>query len=372
VKTVTLIENGKVDDEGRPQFDAVPVPENRLRGAIVALEHMAQNPMEFSNASGDIGDSSAGFKYAIDTLSFIKAEVTEQKFYEVNFADFLPVRVGRGNWNDKIFTNLSVVAGGSFAQGIIDTSTNNRFATMDAAVAQKSQDVKFWAKQMVYNIGEIQQALQANNWDPIMEKERSRKINYDLGLQEVAFLGLKGFSNITGLLNNADATINTTLITAPIYGLNAADISTFVATLISTYFTATRSTAMPTHFVIPYTDFLGLATPFPGMFGASAATFPVSRMAYLLQAFKEQTQNPNFKILPLAYAEATNNTAFGINKQCYALYRYDPRSMLMEVPISYTTTAVGTQNNFSFQNIGYSRFSGMGLFRNLELLYFQY
>lgn len=372
MKTVTLIENGKVDDQGRPLYDAVPVSPAQLRGAVVELDHMARNPMDFANASGDIGDSSAGFKYAIDTLSFIKAEITDQKFYEVNFADFIPVRVGRGNWNDQIFTNLSITSGGNFAQGIVDTSTNNRFSTMDAAVSKKAQDVKFWAKQIVYNIGEIQQALQANNWDPVMEKERSRKINYDLGLQEVAFLGLKGFTGVTGLLNNADATVNTSLITEPISGMDATELSTFVGALISTYFTATNSTAMPTHFVIPYTDYLALATPFPGMFGASAATFPVSRLEYLLKAFKEQTQNPNFKVMPLAYCEAARNAGVGINKQCYALYRYDPRSLLMEVPISYTTTAVGTQNNFSFQNIGYSRFSGMGLFRNLELLYFRY
>lgn len=368
MKTVTLIENGKVDGNGRPCFDAVPLKDSQLVGAIAAVNRMAENPMEFSNANGDIGDSSAGFKYAIDTLSFIKQEVTTQKFYEVNFADFVPVRVGRGNWNDSIFTNLQVTSGGNFAQGIMDAGSNNRYSTMDAAVAQKSQAVKFWAKQIVYNIAEIQQALQSNNWDPIMAKEKSRKKNYDLGLQEVAFLGLTGFTTVTGLLNQADATVNTSVITEAISAMDATELPVFIGALISTYFTATASTAMPTHFVIPYTDFLALSMPFAN----SVGTFPVSKMTVLLQAFKEQTQNPNFKILPCAYCEAARNTAAGINKQCYALYRYDPESLLMEVPIAYTTTAVGTQNNFSFQNIAYSRFSGMGLFRNLELLYFRY
>lgn len=374
MKTIQLIENG-VDGVGRPKFEAVPVPDRALRGAMLDMENFhgslhayQSNPQEFMNATGDINDSSAGFRYAISTLSFIKAEVTEQKFYEVNFADFLPVRVGRGNWNDEIFTNLSITSGGNFAQGIVDTSGNNRFATMDAAVSQKSQAVKFWAKQIVYNIGEIQQALQANNWDPIMEKERSRKINYDLGLQEVAFLGLQGFSTITGLLNNADATVNTSLITEAIGDMDATEFNTFVGALISAYFTATASTAMPTHFVIPFTDWFKLSQLTAGTVG----TYPYPKLKYLMDAFTAQTMNPNFKILPLAYCEAARNTAAGINKQCYALYRYDPRTMLMEVPISYTTTAVGTQNNFSFQNIGYSRFSGMGLFRNLELLYFRY
>lgn len=348
MKTIQYVENGL--------GDRVPDPIRSTNG------------LSLFNANGDVSDASTGFKYAIDTMSFIKAEVIKQKFYEVAFGDFMPVQLGRGNYAEEIFTNVEFSNAANFASGILNTGSNTRLAGVDVATGKKSQKARLWGKQLTYNIAEIEQALQANNWDPIMAKEKSRKKNYDLGLQEVAFLGLTGFTTVTGLLNQADATVNTSVITEAISAMDATELPVFIGALISTYFTATASTAMPTHFVIPYTDFLALSMPFAN----SVGTFPVSKMTVLLQAFKEQTQNPNFKILPCAYCEAARNTAAGINKQCYALYRYDPESLLMEVPIAYTTTAVGTQNNFSFQNIAYSRFSGMGLFRNLELLYFRY
>lgn len=355
MKTIQYVENGRCDDEGKPI--RVPVPVRSTNG------------LSLFNANGDVADSATGFKYAIDTMSFIKAEVTTQKFYKVPFADFIPVAVGRGNFSEQIFTNVSFSNAGSFASGIINTGSNTRLANVDAATAKKVQQVRLWAKQLTYSIPEIEQALQANNWDPIMAKEQSRKENWDLGIQEVAFLGLLGdATDIPGLLNQADVTIDTTFITAPISGLDAAGFKTFVAGLISEYFLATNSTQMPTDFVIPYSDFLGLQVLVPG----SAGTFPIPMMDYLMKAFKDATQNPNFSVRPLAYCEASRNTAAGINKQCYVLYNKDPRTMQMEVPIQYTTTNANTVNNFSFQNVGYGRFSGLGLFRNLEMLYFRY
>lgn len=354
MKTIQYVENGRTDEQGNPLREPVPV--------------RSTQGLSLFNANGDVSDAATGFKYAIDTLSFIKAEVTTQKFYKVPFADFIPVAVGRGNFSEDIFTNVSFSNAGSFAAGIINTGSNTRMANVDAAVSKKSQAVRLWAKQLTYSVPEVEQALQSNNWDPIMAKEQARKENWDLGLQEVAFLGLKGDDDITGLLNQPDATINTTFITEPISTMDATEFNVFVRDLISLYFTAVNSTQMPTDFVIPYSDFLGLQTLVAGTVG----TYPLPKIEYLLQAFRAATQNPNFQIRPLAYAEAARNTAFGINKQCYALYNKDPRTMQMEVPIQYTTTNANTLNNFSFQNVGYGRFSGLGLFRNLELLYFRY
>ena len=338
------------------------------RGERVPEAVRSTQGLSLFNANGDVADSSTGFKYATDTLTWIKQEVSLQKFYKVPPANYMPVMTGRGGYADQIITNLAFTNGGDFGAGIINTGSNTRFANVDASVSQKTQKVALWAKQLTYNIIEVQQALEANNWDPIMAKELARKENFDLGIQSVAFLGLPGDAAITGLLNNPDVTINTSLITGPISSKNAAAISTFVQTLISTYFTATNSTQMPDTFAIPYSDFLGLSVPFAGTVG----TYPLPLFDYLLMAFKSQTQNDNFRILPLAYAEAANNAAAGINKQCYALYNNDSRSLAMEVPIPYQTTAVNSINNFSFQNVGYARFTGLGVFRNLELLYFQY
>lgn len=360
MNTIKYVENGKIGEDGRMGREAVPLKSTQ--------------GLSLFNASGDVADNALGFKYAIDTLSFIKAEVTTQQFYEIPFADYLDVSVGRGTWSDQIFTNVSFSNAADFASGIINTGANTRFANVDAAVSPIAQKVRLWAKQLTYNIAEIEQALQSNNWDPIMAKEQARKENFDLGIQEIAFNGLTGdTTDIPGLLNNPGVVVDTTTITALISSLGAANLATFVQNLIKTFFIGTNTTTdtganytrMPTHFAIPYSDWLGLSTPFPGTVG----TYPLPMIDYLLMAFRAQTQNPNFTIYPLAYCDP-GHSPNGLTN--YVLYRKDPRNLMMELPIGYTTTQANTLNNFSFQNVGYARFSGVGVFRTRMVRYYQF
>jgi hypothetical protein len=325
------------------------------------------------NANGDVNSTGMGYQIAIDTLTYIKKQVTTQKFYQVAPADFIPVAVGDGAFAATILTNLEFSNADDFEKGVIRSGeSGGRLAAADASVASKSVKVVNWAKQIGYTIFDIEQALMANNWDPIMAKERARKKNWDLGIQEMAFLGSKSDTGVTGLLNNANVTINTSLITAAINGLSAANFATFVAGLISTYFTATNSTQMPTTFVIPYTDFLGLQTMTPNVIGASEGTYPISKLDFLLRAFRGATQNQGFEIKPLAYCDAANNSSRSINKQCYILLNKDAESIRMDIPVDYTTTQPNSVNNFQFQNVGYGQYTGVGVYRNLETLYFQY
>ena len=330
------------------------------------------NGLSIFNASGDVSDAATGFKYATDTMAFIKAEVTKQKFYTIPFADIVPTSIGRGNWTDQIFTNVSFSNAGPFAQGFIDTGLNTRFAGVDAAISQKSQYVRTWAKQMTYSIAEVEQALQANNWDPIMAKATALKENFDLGLQSLAFNGLTGDTNMTGLLNNAGCTVDTSTIAAVISGKSAADFATLVQAMIVSYLkgltpfttdTGTAYTAFPDTLVMPLSDYLAMATPFAGTVG----TYPLPMIDYFEMALKKQTMNPNFKIWPVAYCEASQSVS---TKYEYCLFRRDPRTLMLEVPIGYTTTQANTLNNFNFQSVAYARVSGVGVFRNTEVRYF--
>lgn len=341
------------------------------KGQSEATALRSTQGLSLFNANGDVSSSATGFQIAIDTLTYIKKQVSMQKFYKVPFADYIPVSVGDGAFAQNILTNLEFSNAGAFEAGNIGAGSNNdRLAVSDASVASKTIKVINWAKQIGYSIFDIEQALQANNWDVIEAKHRSRKENWDLGLQKIAFLGSISDTGVTGLLTNPNCTINTSLITAPISGLSAANFATFVRTIISTYFTATGSTQMPTHFQIPYTDFLGLQNLVPGTVG----TFPLPMITYLENAFKAATQNPNFKIYPLAYGDAANNLDVlgSSGKQIYCLYNHDERSLRMDIPVDYTTTQPNTTNNFQFQDVAYGQYTGVGVYRNLEVLYFRY
>lgn len=322
------------------------------------------------NALGDSADNGMGYQRAIDTLTYIKKQVVEQKFYDVDVGAFIPLALGEGQFAQDILTSRSYTISGDFEGGNIRTAaSNSRLVAADVSVDSKTVPIVDWAVAIEYNLMDIEKALVSNNWDLVMGKQISRKKMYDLGIQLIAFLGSRTNTNVPGLLNNTGITVNTSFITAPINSLNAANFAAFVAGLIELYFANTNSTAMPTHFVIPYADFLGLGTPTP----VTGGSFLMPMLHYLLDAFKLVTQNPNFKIIPLAYCDAANNNLYrGINKNIYALYRYDMDSGRMDIPCPYTTTQPGTQNNFQFMDVAYSQYTGFGVYRNLEFLQFQY
>lgn len=318
------------------------------------------------NASGDIDQSSLGYQIAITTLTFIKKKVTEHCFYEVAPADYVPIAVGDGAFSQAILTNLSFDTSGAFEAGIINQgSGNDRLAAATAAVGSKTVQVVNWAKTVGYTLIEVEQALQANNWDYIEQLHRSRKKNWDLGIQEIAFLGALSNSAVKGILTNSNVNINTSLITKTISSMSAAEFSTFVAGLIAAYRANCNYTKYPTHFIIPENDYNGLMAPV-------SDTYPIiSKMSYLKQAFEGLVKG-GVKILPLVYCQQAFNSSRGVNKNRYLLFNFDEESVRMDIPVDYTTTQPNTVNNFQFQDSAYGQFTGVEFYREMEALYFDW
>lgn len=344
------------------------------KGQTEAQEVTSVSNLRLVNDVGQVNDSSMGFQIAYDTLTYIKKLVTSQKFYEVPPAKHIPVTVGEGAFAQNILTNLDYSTGGDFETGFQNVGSNNdRLAQVDAAISSKTVKIMNWAKGIGYSLIEIEQALMSNNWDPVAAKERARKRNWDLGIQSTAFLGSKSNpTDFPGLLTSSEINVNTTLITQPIATMNAADLNTFVAALIAAYFENTEDTALPDRLIIPYDDFFGLQTMTPNVIGTGEGNYPISRLKFLLEAFKAASQNPNFSIEPLAYAQASKNKGHGIDKQIYLLYRYDAESVRMDIPVDYTALMANTLNGFQFQSAAYGQFTGVHFYRPQEALQFEY
>jgi Uncharacterized protein conserved in bacteria (DUF2184) len=341
-------------------------------------EPMILNPLEQRIANylqrqmNEKFGNALGYEVNITTLTTVIKRVTEQKFFEVAPADYLPVRVGEGAWSTNLVTYRSFNLADDFATGVISLGGNNaRLATGDAGVDSLTINVKNWGKSIGWSIFDLEFAAKSGNWDMVVAKEKARKKNWDLGIQKVAFLGLAGDSTVLGLLNQSGVTINTTRITSSITSTAAtpSNLSTLIAGLLTDYRANCSQSAWPTHFIIPESDFLGLATP-------SSATYPIKSILQLMQeTFQTMTHNPNFKILPLAYGDKANNAGI-INgttgKQCYCLLNYDEESIRMDIPVDYTNTLANSIDNFSFQNVGYGQFTGVLAYRPAEVLYYQY
>lgn len=307
-----------------------------------------------------------GFEVNITTLTTIMKKITEQKFFEIAPADYVPIRVGEGAWSSNLVTYRSFNLADDFSTGVINTGANNaRLATGDAGVDSVTVKVLNWAKAIGWSIFDLELAAKSGNWDLVTAKERSRKKNWDLGIQKVAFLGLQGDPNCLGLYNQAGVTTDLTTLTASITSLAAvpANLSAFIAAVLNVYRANNNRTAWPTHFIIPESDYLGLATP-------SSPSFPLKSILQLMQeTFQVMTGNKNFKVLPSAYGDKAYNS-FGVQK--YVLLNYDEESLRMDIPVDYTNTLANSIDNFSFQNAGYGQFTGVMAYRPAELYYMQF
>jgi len=199
----------------------------------------------------------------------------------------------------------------------------------------------------------------------------ARKKEYDLGLQRVAFYGLpKIGSTFTGLLNQdrsgtydvpADAG---TVITSSIRDMNPTAIKTLAAVLVNDYYDKTGDTCFPDKLIMPMYDKLAISTMI-------SPDFPVGKTIYqfLLDCFKEQTGNENFKILGTPYCQASRSGGI-LLKDRYVLTVDDETSLKMDLPVPYTTTLPGTANGFDWETIAYGQFTPVQLLRPVETLYY--
>lgn len=317
--------------------------------------------------------NSLGYEIPITTLTTIVKKITEQKFYEIAPADYVPVRVGEGAWSSILTTYRAFNMADAFETGIMNLGGGNaRQATATTGVDALNIQVFNWAKTIGWSIFELEQAAKSGNWDLVSSLEESRKRNWDLGIQSVAFLGASGMNAsggaCLGLLNQPSVTVNTTTITKAIKSMSTSELNTFQQKVLEDYRSNCARTAWPTHFIIPESDYNGLASQ-------SSEDFPIkSKLQLLEEAFQVITRNKSFKILPLAYGDAGYHASVDsiAGKQVYVLLNYDEKSVRMDVPVDYTNTLANSLDNFNFQNVGYGQFTGVLAYRPLEMLYFQY
>lgn len=300
-----------------------------------------------------------GYNVDITTMTAILKMVAEQKFYEIPFADYVPVKVGEGTaWAENILAYREVVTGGSFEKGYINEAVGSRLATADAAIQSVSVKTATWAKEITWSLPELEKASRTGVWDIVSAKEKARKKNWDLGIQRIVFLG--NAYGMTGLLNQSAVTVNSgTLIPAKLSAMSDAQFSTFAASVIGAYQANCNYTAYPDYLYVPSDDFNGLAV-------WNSTTYPItSRVEMLEKSFSAITGKP-FKILPLAYGMATIS---GLSKDRYVLGRYDEEVARFEIPVDYTATQANTIEGFTFRNVAYGQHSEVLCLRPQELLY---
>lgn len=354
------------NDKGKPFLaDAAGTPIPQIKW---------QPGMTLRNANGNVDQSSLGYQYTMQSTTFIRSKVIMQKFYEVQggLTEYVPIAVGQGTYMEDIKTNVVYQAAGGFDGGYVGTAQSpSQLGNVGVATAPITAKIRTWAKSYQYSIIEIEKALAYNNWNVIEAKMEALTKHWQLGLQEKAFLGDKSdLVNFPGLLSNANVTVNLSVITVAISSMNPTQFQALIQLLIATYFANSNQTRMPNRFLMPTSDFLGLAT-----FVNPAFPMAGSMMIDVLEeAFKKITGNPGFKIVHSIYGQQAINAgywaALGTNR--YLLYNHEEETVKMDVPLNFIMSPANTGDNFIFTGVGQAQHTGCIFYRPAEGLYFDY
>lgn len=298
----------------------------------------------------------------VTLLTIIEREISQQKFYKTDPEKFIPIDHTQGGFANYITVLRNFIT----AEGDIDGWTRG----VDNDNARRGQDgvklesvalkVHNLAKMVSYSMFEIREAQQTGRWSIVTEKERARKIDYDLSVQRSLLLG---DANHQGLLNQTSVTTNTTLLTKKISSMTAAEFKAFLASWLSTFYTATERTALPDTLAIAPSDYLGLGV-------AVDEQYPVftTMKKRLEDVFKEMTGNPNAEIVPLAYCEPEFNS----NYYKYVLYRKDFDTIRAYQPFDYNVVQGATVDGMNYQNTAWARLSDVFVNRPKEMLYLSF
>lgn len=332
-------------------------------GEIFDAESYANKTFKAINSMFDA--PTAGVVQTVDTITDIVQGVVEAKYYELGgqaLSDFINIDAsGRGAYSGEIFQFTSAFVGSPFEQCIINPASTgiHNDAVADIAVDGIRTRNNFYRQK--YSISQEALKMAARNmvqFDVITEKEKSRKKNWDLGLQKVLFNGLND-GRTYGLLNQPDATINTSLFPVAPQNMTVEQIKTFAGSAISTYFSTTNGTAMPNRWCMPTEDYMALGIPYGETFGMPTL------LEVFTNAFKQAGAPADFKIVHSLY----NNEAGTDGKGRHAFYNTDPDNIIMHTPKPYTPYPLYAQGALDMISDAEGQFTGVWLKRPLTLLY---
>ena len=134
--------------------------------------------------------------------------------------------------------------------------------------------------------------------------------------------------------------------------------------MIAAYWKNSNYTELPNTFIMPSTDWMGMAD-------FVSDTYPLAtKIEAIRNMFKEITGEANFKIGHVAYLQADKNSARNVTANRYILYRNDPEALSMSIPIDFTMLPADTGDQVSWSQGAYGQYSGVLVTRPLEMLYF--
>lgn len=321
-----------------------------------------KNQFRVNNAVAFATPNAYGLEKTITTLTQIIADVQRQKFYTVAepLTSYVPIEMGTGAYGHQLFQYAVAQVGDNFEAGIIQPGNGiNKDANIDITIDGTSIRNNFWRMKYEATKEILESArVNAQTFSYIEEQERARLKTSQLGIQKILFKGTDDGLN-TGLLNNPDVTVNTSLLPANISAMSITQLTNFAKTAISTFFTNSNSTTFPNTWLMPTSDYMSLGVPIN-------PEFPIGTIReFLERAFIDAGAPADFKILHTVY----NNTASSTGAGRHVLYNRDSDVLTMYIPKPYTPYPLYPVGSLDMISDAEMQFTGVWVKRPAEVLY---
>ncbi len=321
-----------------------------------------KNQFRVNNAVAFATPNAYGLEKTITTLTQIIADVQRQKFYNVAepLTSYVPIEMGTGAYGKQLFQYAVAQVGDNFEAGIIQPGNGiNKDANIDITIDGTTIRNNFWRMKYEATKEILESArVNAQTFSYIEEQERARLKTSQLGIQKILFKGTDDGLN-TGLLNNPDVTVNTSLLPANISAMSITQLTNFAKTAISTFFTNSNSTTFPNTWLMPTSDYMSLGVPIN-------PEFPIGTIReFLERAFIDAGAPADFKILHTVY----NNTASSTGAGRHVLYNRDSDVLTMYIPKPYTPYPLYPVGSLDMISDAEMQFTGVWVKRPAEVLY---
>lgn len=321
-----------------------------------------KNQFRVNNAAAFATPNAYGLEKTITTLTQIIADVQRQKFYTVAepLTSYVPIEMGTGAYGKQLFQYAVAQVGDDFEAGIIQPGNGiNKDANLDITIDGVSIKNNFWRMKYEATKEILEMArVNAQTFSYLEEQERARLKTAQLGTQKIMFIGTNDGLN-TGLLNNADVTVNTSLLPANLSAMSITQLTNFAKTAINTFFTNSNNTVFPNTWLMPTADYMSLGVPVN-------PEYPIGTIReFLERAFTDAGAPSDFKILHTVY----NNTASSTGGGRHVLYNRDADVLTMYIPKPYTPYPLYPVGSLDMISDAEMQFTGVWVKRPQEMLY---
>lgn len=313
-------------------------------------------------AKNDLNISTLGLNRAITTLTGVIKDVVEAKYYTtpMPLTDYVKFNAsGEGAYMKNLVQLTEAGISASFKECTINpfsTGIHND-ATADVALGKIQQSINFYRQSYSASHEEIEAA--GRNLIPyniIGGKEKVRARNWQLGIQDVMFIGL-GDNRTFGLLNQPDVTVDTSLLPVALQNMTPEQLNTWVGTVLNAYGANNNYNFMPNRLFLPTPMYFALNKQMN-------PNFPLKNLRQTVEdAFAEVTGD--FKIVHAAYGMDAGTKGLGRA----VLYNNDADNVVMHTPVKYTPLPLFPQNSLDMISQAMGQYTGTWAKRPTTMLY---